>query len=232
MADKTYRIKFGGEFACFSRPEFKVERVSYPVMTPSAARGAVEAIFWKPEIQWRIERIDVLSPIRETTLMRNELGTRQSDRQGPLLIEANRQQRMSRVLRDVEYVVHASMALVPHATEPLAKYMNQFERRVERGQFHHVPYLGTREFTAWFEPASDQDLPLDDLDLDIGPMLYDIAFVVDKTRRAMMFRKHSGNGSSDARGFAHPIFFDAKIEAGVLRVPPHLHAEKTRLEER
>lgn len=230
MQNKTYRVKIGAEYACFSRPDSKVERLSYPVMTPSAARGAIEAIFWKPEIRWRIDRIDVLRPLRETTIMRNEIDTRQSAAQGPILVEQHRQQRVSHVLKDVAYVIHATMTRAAHATEPLAKYMSQFERRVERGQFHHAPYLGLREFAAWFEPATPADEPLSEVNLDVGPMLYDIAFVADGSSKSISFRRHDASGDGIARGFARPIFFDAKVVGGVLDVPASLHEEKQTLE--
>lgn len=232
MQRKTCSMKIGGDFACFSRPEFKTERVSYPVITPSAARGALEAVFWKPEIRWEVHRIDVLRPVREASILRNELGSKQSPRSTGLVVEEHRQQRTSRILRDVAYTVHADMVLHAHATEPLAKYLDMFERRVERGQFHHAPYLGTREFSAWFEPATPADQPCLEVDLDIGTMLFDIAFVPDAKRRQLEFRAHGSGGTSTVGGFTRAMFFHARVSGGTMLVPPELHRRKAELEGR
>lgn len=220
-------IKVGGDFACFSRPEFKVERVSYPVITPSAARGFLEAIFWKPEFRWEIREIWVLKPIREFVILRNEL----SDRQGetPIFVEEKRQQRASLILKDVEYLLFADMRLRSHATDPLAKYLSQFERRLEKGQYHHTPYLGAREFAAWFEAPSGTEKPVE-ADRDIGTMLFDIAFREDPERQELEFFKHGSQGSRRVWGYAEPVFFSAKLEKGVLKVPPEKYTELYRLE--
>jgi CRISPR-associated protein Cas5d len=231
MLRKTCRMVVAGEFACFSRPEFKTERVSYPVMTPSAARGVLEAIFWKPEVSWEVRRIQVLHPIREMAVMRNELGSKQAPGSGGLIVEEERQQRTSRVLKDVKYLVEANLCLEQHATDPLAKYLDQFERRLERGQFHHAPYLGTREFAAWFEPASGQEVAIA-TSLDLGPMLFDQAFVCDQKRRELSFRRHGPDGASAAPGYTRSMFFDAKLVNGVMEVPADLYRKKRELEGR
>lgn len=215
---ETYRVKFAGDYACFSRPEFKVERVSYPVMTPSAARGALEAIFWKPEIRWEIRRIHVLNPIRNQTILRNEVDEQQSRRQKSFIVDRRRQQRSSLVLRDVAYIVEAEMIRQPHASAPLPKWTSQFERRLDTGQCFQRPYLGMREFVAMFEPAPRDVDPINQ-DMHIGTMLFDIARIPDENRDEMAFYRHDEDGTDTVDGFARPIFFQAKLEEGTLEVP-------------
>jgi CRISPR-associated protein Cas5d len=217
-----FQVRVGAEHACFSRPEFKVERVTYPVITPSAARGLLEAIFWKPEIRWEIRDVRLLRPLRFTTLLRNDLSERQDARS--IVIEEQRQQRAALILRDVEYVITAELIRRPHAESPLVKYTDQARRRLERGQCHHQPCLGNREFSAWFEPATGGEPPIS-LDLAIGPMLFDLAFREDQTRTELAFRHHGANGRREARGFAEAMFFDATIAGGVMQVPPEKYTE-------
>lgn len=228
---ETYRVKFSGEYACFSRPEFKVERFSYPVMTPSAARGALEAVFWKPEIRWEVRRIEILRPIRTQTILRNEVADQQSLRQDDFVVDQRRQQRSSLILRDVGYVVEAEMIRQPHADAPLPKWTNQFERRLDRGQCFHRPYLGTREFPARFAPAEETDRPIGE-DRQIGTMLFDIARIPDESRDEMSFRRHDGDGASKVEGYARPIFFQAELINGVLEVRPDLYERLRELEAR
>lgn len=215
MAEGDVAIVVGGDYACFSRPEFKVERVSYPVITPSAARGLLEAIFWKPEMRWEIREIHVLKPLRQMALLRNELSTRQGEE--PFFVEDRRQQRTSLILKDVAYLIQAAIELRPHATDPVAKYTDQFRRRLERGQNHHTPCLGTREFTAWFEPATGSEQPIA-LDLDVGNMLFDIAYRVDPSRRELQFRRWQDDRWQTVWGYAEALFFHAELKAGVLTV--------------
>ncbi len=231
MRDAVFDLRVGGEYACFTRPEFKVERVSFLVMTPSAARGVLEAIFWKPEMRWEVREIWLLKPIRQTALLRNEISDRQGDR--PFLVEDRnrRVQRASLILKDVEYLIRAEVAVSPHAEHPLAKYVEQAQRRIEHGRCHHTPYLGTREFAAWFEPASGQEKPLP-IDLDLGTMLFDIAYRVDPSRPELRFHVHDEKGTRVADGYAEALFFPARLEGGVLRVPPDLYRERYRLEGR
>lgn len=153
-------VQVWGPGALFTRPESKVERVSYPVMTPSAAVGVLEAIFWKPEFAWRVTAIEVLNPVREASIRRNET-THVVSREGALRGEtvdtsAHRTQRASTYLRDVAYRIHAQVMLRSHASDPEAKYRDQFRRRVERGACFSQPYLGAREFTAYFGQADDR----------------------------------------------------------------------------
>jgi CRISPR-associated protein Cas5d len=229
MAEGIFDVKVGGDYACFSRPEFKVERVSYPVMTPSAARGLLEAILWKPEMRWEIREIDVLKPLKQSSILRNELSDRQGD--SPLIIEEKRQQRASLILRDVAYVIHCEIVLRGHVTDPLTKYADMFRRRLERGQCHHTPYLGTREFAAWFEPATgaEEAIPLD---LDLGNMLFDIAYVENPARVSdrMTFYRQNLGGRHVVQGYAEATFFHAELKQGRLHVPRELYAELYRRE--
>jgi CRISPR-associated protein Cas5d len=162
MRDEPLRVKVWGEYACFTRPEMKVERVSYPVMTPSAARGVLEAIFWKPEFQWRIREIHVLKPLRHIALLRNEVDRRIPVRGAqPFFADESRAQRHTLALRDVAYIIVADIVLQPHADKDIAAYRDQFQRRVERGQCYRQPYLGCREFAAHFAPPSEYDHAID-----------------------------------------------------------------------
>lgn len=214
MYDTPLSVRVWGDWACFTRPEMKVERVSYPVMTPSAARGILEAIFWKPEFHWRIEDIWVLRPIRYFSLLRNEINTRQSHRTaqewertgGGYVAAEDRAQRHTLALRDVAYVIHALPVPKPGAADA-AKYRDQFRRRVERGQCHAHPYLGCREFAAWFAPVEGNEQPVP-LTADLGRMLYDLDFP-------------EGNA-----GPGRPRFFRARLEGGILRVPPSPDVEE------
>lgn len=190
-ASGPFRIKISGDNACFTRPEMKVERVSYDVITPSAARGILEAIMWKPAIVWRISQIDVLKPIRWESVRRNELGgviparnvtTAMNTGKGNLeqVIESDRQQRAGLFLRDVSYVVHAHFEMTSKAgaEDNVTKFEQMFLRRAEKGQCFHRPYLGCREFAADFEliPKSDDGPSSIQQDTDLGWMLYDIDF--------------------------------------------------------
>ena len=223
-------VKVWGDYACFSRPEFKVERVSYPVMTPSAARGVLEAIFWKPEIRYEIREILVLKLGSQTTIMRNELGSRQGKK--PLLVEHERQQRTSLILKDVKYVIRASVRLRPHTRDPVPKYVEQFYRRVAKGQCFHQPYLGTREFAAYFEETTPADRP-ESVNQMIGTMLFDLAFVTaDGPQTAQLhFWDHAGNIRRKVRGRTHALFFNAEVRDGRLPVPQEKYQELYALEQ-
>ena len=208
-------LRARGPLACFTRPELKTERVSYPVMTPSAARGILEAVLWKPAIRWRVERIKVLAPIAFTSFRRNEVSavapapkSATIERGGdyaPLLIEDRRQQRNTVALRDVDYVIEARIELTSRAGEGdnLAKFVDMFRRRVEKGQHFHQPYLGCREFAAEIEPVTDDTRGPIDETRDLGIMLWDIEFG-EATR-----------GKPQNR----PVFFAARLDAGVVEVP-------------
>lgn len=213
------RIAVAGKYACFTRPEMKVERVSYDVPTPSAARGILEAIHWKPSIVWVIDEIHVLNPIRFQSIRRNEVGSKAPagkikqamnacsvDGLG-LVVEENRQQRASTVLVDVAYVIAAHFELTSKADpgETEGKHLDTFNRRARKGQCFHQPCLGTREFDARFsliEPDKPTPAAIEET-RDLGFMLWDI--------------DHAGDRSS--------LFFRAKIENGVIRVPQPGSAE-------
>jgi CRISPR-associated protein Cas5d len=209
-------VKVWGEWACFTRPEMKAERVSYPVMTPSAARGVLEAIFWKPEFSWQVREIQVLKPIRFYSLVRNEVNNVAlfnsargwQKKGGGYFADEDRAQRHTLALREVAYVIKADMILKPHADADPAKYRDQFRRRVARGQYHHTPYLGCREFAAHFGEPEPTDRP-QPLDLDLGLMLFDLEYEQD----------HQGRG---IRG--QPRFFRAHLEQGILRLDPSLYS--------
>lgn len=221
------------DYACFTRPEHKVERMSYPVMTPSAARGVLEAILWKPEFRWEIQRIHVLRPIRHASIVRNEVATRASERTArewaksgtggyDVADDRHRRQRYALVLRDVRYQIDAVARVRDHATDPPAKYESMFDRRVEKGQSFHRPYLGTREFAASFQPPEGED-PIELTD-DLGRMLFDMKYVADDDG-PITFRDHDHEGPHWVKGRAEPLFFSARLEDGVMHVPTELYAE-------
>jgi len=193
-------LRTWGELACFTRPEMKVERVSYPVMTPSAARGLLEAILYRPQFRWEVRRIAVKRPIRFISFRRNEVKSRLSVRNPePLDAEEDRTQRNTLALRDVEYVIEASLRLTPLANLPRrkppgedepdgedtrGKYLAMFQRRVEKGQCFAQPCFGCREFPAHFELADEAMMhvaPNPNPDTYLGLMLYDV-FNLDVSR--------------------------------------------------
>jgi len=184
------KLRVWGDYALFTRPEMKVERVSYDVMTPSAARGILEAIYWKPAILWVIDRIHVLRPVRFDNIRRNELANRVSVNNTDMVegkpvcryIEDDRQQRASMVLRNVEYVIEAHFELTESAgDDDPGKHLAIFERRVKKGQCFHRPYFGCREFPVSFEWCGK--IPVSSLSgrQDLGFMLHDINFNNDMT---------------------------------------------------
>lgn len=208
------RLHVWGDYACFTRPEMKVERVSYDVITPSAARGILEAIHWKPAIRWVIDRLHVLNPIRFETIRRNEVGTKipvrtvktamnRATLEGlQMVVEDNRQrqQRATLALKDVAYVIEAHFEMTGKAgpEDNPGKHLDMFRRRAEKGQCFHRPALGCREFVAdfkWLDEAPVSDLPDDQRNRDLGWMLYDIDFSND--RRPMFFRARMEDGVID-----------------------------------
>jgi CRISPR-associated protein Cas5d len=200
----VFRLLVWGDQACFARPEMKVERVSYPIMTPSAARGVLESIFWKPEIAWRVERIDRLRPARFMQVRRNEVEAKASVNLPAIIVDQVRQQRAALVLRDVAYVIHAHIDLTAKAgpDDTLAKYEAMFERRARAGQCFHRPCLGTREFAAEFKllGAEEPDPPAEGAaeTESLGWILYDL----DRSRRPPV-----------------PRFFEAELQDGRMVVP-------------
>lgn len=193
-----------GDLACWSRPESKVERLTYPVPTPSGMRGVLSAVYSKPkEFYWQIDRIQVLNPIQYISFKRNEV--KQLCGSKPFLVEETRTQRQTVALRDVRYRVTATIckrASFPGSEEQLAE---QARRRIEAGKCFFQPSLGLREFPAYFAPVSGDAEPIS-LDLDLGYVLYDV------------FDLNSFEVTKKANPFIS--FFHARLEGGVLEVPP------------
>ena len=205
-----FRVRVTGDLACFTRPEMKVERVSYEVMTPSAARGVLEAILWKPQIAWHVRAIEVLAPIRWVSFRRNEVQKVASPGAAHLVIDDERTQRNTVALRDVDYVIEAWFELTAHAgpDDPVAKYVDMFRRRVEKGQHHHAPYLGCREFAAHVAPAISVAEPIDSaVDRPLGWMFFDFDW------------PGFTGGEAPAGAAPRPLFFDARLAGGVVHVP-------------
>ncbi len=188
-----------GPLACFTRPELKVERVSYDIITPSAARAVFEAIFWKPAIHWQVTRIEVLNDIQWISVRRNEVGAVAG--KSPIFIEDKRQQKNSLMLRDVHYRIWAKLEFIPkwkRKDENPGKYNAMFERRASKGQCFTQPYLGTRECSASFRlvnPEKDiMEAPISE-SRDLGIMLSDMDFDKDpKNPPAMFYRARMENG--------------------------------------
>ncbi|SHL12854.1 CRISPR-associated protein, Cas5d family [Fibrobacter sp. UWH5] len=225
---KTFCLDVKGDFACFTRPEMKVERVSYDVITPSAARAIFSAIFWKPAIKWNVKKIEVLKPVKWISVRRNEVGAVAG--KNPIMIEDARQQRAGLFLRDVHYRIYAEMEFIPvknrvkttretpdvlveneereliRKDENPGKYHAMFDRRAKKGQCFNQPYLGCREFSCNFKFIAESDLeneikenPPVEWTSDLGFMLYDMDF----------------SDPSDIK----PAFFRAQIKNGVLEIP-------------
>ena len=220
--DKEYCLEVWGDYACFTRPELKVERVSYDVITPSAARAIFEAILFKKyAMRWQVTKIEVLNPIKWTSVRRNEVGATASVKSTGIYIEDKRQQKNSLLLKDVKYRIWAKLVFIPVSERPKEafakhkpgvdenpmKYYQMFERRVEQGQCFTQPYLGTREFSASFRllnPDKDELLPAISAEQggnrDLGIMLYDMDFSDPKDIQALFYR--------------------AEMKEGVIIVPP------------
>lgn len=214
-------VEVWGAYALFSRPELKTERVSYDVMTPSAARGLLEAIFWHPGLTWRVDSIHVCAPIRFTNIRRNEVKDTVSARKAQSVMEKGGelylatpesiQQRAAMVLRDVHYVIDAHFEMTQRAspTDNPGKFQEMMRRRVEKGQFYHQPCFGVREFPAHFKPCTQLPPCPEELkgEKDLGWMLLDMDY-------------------SDPENIT-PHFFRATLRDGVLEVPP-MYAEEVR----
>lgn len=227
-------MEVSGPYACFTRPEMKVERVSYDVITPSAARGVFDAILWKPAIFWSVKRIEVLAPIKWISVRRNEVGAVASPRKAGIFVEDERQQRAGLFLRDVSYRLFAEFEFIPpekrgkvynpvpeylhdveepnivRQDEKPSKYAAMFERRASKGQCFNQPYLGCREFAARFrlvDALAEPATPIPET-RDLGWMLYDLDYSDPATPK--------------------PLFFRAKLEKGVMAVPDRYNTEEVR----
>jgi len=188
----SVQIEIWGRYACFSRPELKVERVSYDVMTPSAARGIIEAVCWKPAIKWVIDEIQVCNPIKFENIRRNEVNSKASPSKPYIAAGDDRTQRASMVLKDVRYVVTAHFEMTGKAMERdnEGKFAEMVRRRLRKGQFYHKPCLGVREFPAeirLIEEGEDAPRSIPE-SRSLGLMLYDIDYVKDEEGNVKEFR--------------------------------------------
>lgn len=211
----SIKLEVWGDYALFTRPEMKVERVSYDIMTPSAARGLIEAIYWHPGMRWRIDRIRVCAPIRFTNLRRNEVKSTVPARTARMVMERGKgelylntsddiQQRAALLLRDVRYVIEAHFEMTEKAApgDNSGKFQDIVKRRIQRGQFYHQPCFGCREFPAQFRlcesiPPCPEELKGE---RDLGWMLYDIDYANPEN--------------------ITPLFFRGVLRDGLLEVPP------------
>lgn len=214
-------LEVSGDFACFTRPEMKVERVSYDIITPSAARAIFEAILWKPAITWHIHKIEVLKPINWVNIRRNEVGAilpvgniNKAIKGGALpalYVEEARQQRAGLFLKNVSYRLHASFSLTNRAgaSDNEGKFADMFSRRAKKGQCFNQPYLGCREFSCEFRLIEDikQEVAAITESRALGWMLYDMDYtnVADPT----------------------PLFFNANMENGIINIP-NRHSDEVR----
>ena len=178
LDEQRLTVKVAGEFACFTRPDLKVERMSYPCPTPAAARGILDSILWKPEFKWYVRRIFVLNPVTFFSIKRNELKVKQRDQ--PIVIDGEknspRTQRSSLVLRNVAYIIEASIFQDSFDPKnPPVKYAEMFRRRVRKGQCFRRPHLGVREFSCEFSEPGTDDLPIADT-LPIGSLFHDMHY--------------------------------------------------------
>lgn len=197
---RAFQIRVKGPIACFTRPEMKVERMSYEVMTPSAARGVLEAILWKPAIRWCIDEIAVGAAVSWTSFRRNEVNSRASDKE--YFADEDRAQRNTVALRDVDYLVTAHFFMTERAgpDETVTKFEEMFHRRLQKGQHFHQPYLGCREFAADVSPVVEGFRAIEpDVERPLGLMFFDFDFRSTAPK---------------------PMFFEARLKSGVLRVPP------------
>lgn len=227
---RGFCLEVAGDFACFTRPEMKVERVSYDVITPSSARAIFSAVLWKPAIRWRITKIEIMNPVRWFSVRRNEVASIASPRSNAIFIEDVRQQRAGLILRDVRYRIHAQFDFLPqkaqqidntppewvmeqknasgkentrHEDESEEKYAAMFARRAGKGQCFMQPYLGCREFACSFRLVHNPDSEQDfpiPESRDLGFMLYDLDY-------------------SDLQNIK-PLFYRPTLENGVIMVPP------------
>lgn len=208
----SVKVEVWGDYACFSRPELKTERMSYDVMTPSAARGLLEAIYWHPGLRWVIDRIYVMQPIRFTGIRRNEVKSKISadnvrsamsggKQEVYLCTSEDIQQRAATVLQDVRYVIEAHFVMTDQAapSDNAGEFCDIMRRRLEKGQCYHQPCFGVREFPAQFRLWPGGEIPTTGETRDMGLMLYDMDY-------------------SDLRNIT-PMFFRAALENGVLNVP-------------
>lgn len=198
--------------AVFARPEFPSEAMSYQVPTPSAVRGFLSSIYWKPQFQWRVREIRVLNPIRWFSETRNEVTRKATKTLRPIIADECRIQRHTLGLRDVAYVFVAEAIPVPYDVEGIAKHAEIFLNRVRKGQCYTQPYLGRRECSAFFAEATGAHPPIAET-RDLGRMLFDLNF----RKGGMTYLKD--RNETDASS----VWFDARLDHGVVHVPDHLY---------
>lgn len=207
----SQRIEVWGNYACFTRPEMKTERVSYDIMTPSAARGIVESIYWHPGLKYKIDKIYLLSPIKFTSLKRNEvegvaapnliLSAMNGGEMPEIYTSEMIQQRNSMILQDVHYVIecHFEMTDKKAASDNPAKFQSILNRRLEKGQCYHMPCFGCREFQANFKAWEGENVPAIPVTQDLGFMLYDMDYSNKENIKPMFFRAKLENGVLNCR---------------------------------
>lgn len=208
----SIKVEVWGDYACFSRPELKIERFTYDCITPSAARGILDAVFWHPGLVWVIDKIYILSPIEFTNIRRNEVKskllsskakTAMSGKNVDLFIDTSSdiQQRAATVLKNVHYVIEAHFDMTDKANQSdnPGKFQEMMKRRLDKGQCYHQPYLGCREFPAKFRRWEFDTVPTVDISTDLGLMLYDMDYSDKNNITPMYFRAKIQNGVLDLR---------------------------------
>lgn len=206
----SIKIEVWGDYACFTRPEMKIERVSYDVITPSAARGIVESIYWHPGLKYKIEKIYVLNPIKFTDIKRNEVKEFTAKKQWEdaafkgkelpvVYTDKSISQRASHILKDVHYIIESSFEMTEKASESdnPGKFQDTLRRRLRRGQCYSQPYLGCREFSAHFCEYTNSTIKTEDITKDLGYMLYDFDYSDKESVLPKFFRANIVNGVID-----------------------------------
>jgi CRISPR-associated protein Cas5d len=221
-----FKVEIWGDYACFSRPELKVERVSYDIMTPSAARGILEAVLWKPAIKYVIDEIAVCAPVRFENLRRNEVSNKASPTKAFIVASENRAQRAAMILRDVRYVVTAHFEMTDRVGERdnEGKFADSIKRRLRNGQNYHTPYLGAREFPAKIRLIEDNSAPAPiDETRSLGLMLYDLEYVKQIQPDGKDFIRETVKPGMDIYRETvlnwNPQYFMANMVNGVIKVP-------------
>lgn len=200
-------ILIWGKYACFTRPELKVERMSYDIITPSAARGICEAIYWHPGMKYVIDEIDLMSPIKFTNIKRNEVNSKIALRQIKngknrfLYTSKDRTQKMSTILKDVKYCIHLHVEMIEkvHESDNPAKFAEMFKRRAGKGQCYTQPYLGCREFAANVKYIEGEEITPYPINKDLGLMLYDLDYTNLKEIKPTYYKAVLKNGIIDLR---------------------------------
>jgi CRISPR-associated protein Cas5d len=218
-------VHIHGPLACFTRPEHRAERISYEVITPSAARGVLDAIYWHPKLHWEVRAIEILKPLQTLAVRTNELKKRHS---GPTDITRNRAQRMSIILSDVSYVVHADLMVEREHRHDFEKHLKQARERVQSGRCTAQPFLGMRDYAAFFGPADNAPPPVTGSEY-LGQLLLDMRWTEDPINGTeyVTFHDREYPGAPEVKRQslcrAEPVFFDAYLVNGVVIVPPHLY---------